>query len=72
MTLAYDILINVYRSDEEGTRIGCGMGPIITDEARHKVEGIPGVSEAKVELVWEPLWNREMMSETALLQLGIL
>jgi probable FeS assembly SUF system protein SufT len=54
------------------TAPGCGMGPIITDEAKHKVEGIPGVIEAKVELVWEPLWNREMMSETALLQLGIL
>lgn len=54
------------------TAPGCGMGPIITDEAKHKVEGIPGVIEANVELVWEPLWNRDMMSEAALLQLGIL
>lgn len=54
------------------TAPGCGMGPIITDEAKHKVEGIPGVSEADIELVWEPLWNRDMMSEAALLQLGIL
>lgn len=54
------------------TAPGCGMGPIITDEAKHKVEGIPGVSAANIELVWEPLWNRDMMSEAALLQLGIL
>lgn len=54
------------------TAPGCGMGPIITDEAKHKVEGIPGVSSANIELVWEPLWNRDMMSEAALLQLGIL
>ena len=54
------------------TAPGCGMGPVITDEARHKVQAIPGVQKAKVELVWEPLWNRDMMSETALLQLGIL
>jgi len=54
------------------TAPGCGMGPIITGEAQHKVEGIPGVSKANVELVWEPAWNRDMMSETALLQLGIL
>ena len=54
------------------TAPGCGMGPVITDEARYKVEAIPGVQKAKVELVWEPLWNRDMMSETALLQLGIL
>lgn len=54
------------------TAPGCGMGPIITDEAKQKVHGIPGVMEVSVELVWEPLWNREMMSEAALLQLGIL
>lgn len=54
------------------TAPGCGMGPVITSEAKQKVEGIPGVDGVNVELVWEPLWNREMMSETALLQLGIL
>ena len=54
------------------TAPGCGMGPVITAEAKQKTLGIPGVKEVNVELVWEPLWNREMMSETALLQLGIL
>jgi len=54
------------------TAPGCGMGPVITAEAKQKVLGIPGVTDVIVELVWEPLWNREMMSETALLQLGIL
>jgi probable FeS assembly SUF system protein SufT len=54
------------------TAPGCGMGPIITDEAKQKVQGIPGVIEVEVELVWEPLWNRNMMSEAGLLQLGIL
>lgn len=54
------------------TAPGCGMGPVITGEAKQKVQGIPGVVGVDVELVWEPLWNREMMSETALLQLGIL
>ncbi|MCJ7802354.1 MAG: putative Fe-S cluster assembly protein SufT [Candidatus Marinimicrobia bacterium] len=66
---------------KEGTKVevqmtltapGCGMGPVITAEAKQKVLGIPGVTVVNVELVWEPLWNREMMSETALLQLGIL
>ena len=54
------------------TAPGCGMGPVITAEAKQKVLGIPSVTDVTVELVWEPLWNREMMSETALLQLGIL
>ncbi|NHZ86593.1 MAG: putative Fe-S cluster assembly protein SufT [Planctomycetia bacterium] len=66
---------------KEGTKVeikmtltapGCGMGPVITDEAKQKVLGIPGVIDVNIELVWEPLWNREMMSENALLQLGIL
>ncbi len=54
------------------TAPGCGMGPVITGEAKQKVEGIQGVTDVNVELVWEPLWNRDMMSEAALLQLGIL
>ena len=54
------------------TAPGCGMGPVITDEAKRKVAAIPGVKKANVELVWEPLWNREMMTEAAQLQLGIL
>lgn len=66
---------------KEGTKVdiqmtltapGCGMGPVITAEAQQKTQGIPGVIDVNVELVWEPLWNREMMSEAALLQLGIL
>ncbi len=66
---------------KEGTKVdikmtltapGCGMGPVITAEAKQKTQGIPGVNEVNVELVWEPLWNRDMMSETALLELGIL
>ena len=54
------------------TAPGCGMGPVITNEAKRKIEGIQGVYEVNIELVWEPLWNRDMMSEAALLQLGIL
>lgn len=54
------------------TAPGCGMGPVITAEAKQKTQGIPGVIDVNVELVWEPLWNRDMMSETALLELGIL
>lgn len=76
--LVYDCKL---KKDDKGTVVnvqmtltapGCGMGPVITGEAKHKVEGIPGVGIANVELVWEPAWNRDMMSETALLQLGIL
>jgi len=54
------------------TAPGCGMGPVIADEVERKVNGINGVEMVNVELVWEPMWSREMMSESAQLELGML
>ncbi len=54
------------------TAPGCGMGTFIAEEARSKVLNIQGVSQAHVDLVWDPPWSREMMSESARLQLGML
>ena len=54
------------------TAPGCGMGPVIAEEVDRKVNGINGVDNVKVDLVWEPMWNRDMMSEEAKLELGIL
>ena len=54
------------------TAPGCGMGPIIADEVDRKVSAVEGVENVKVELVWEPMWNRDMMSEAAQLELGML
>lgn len=54
------------------TAPGCGMGTLIADEAREKLLGIPGVAEAEVKLVWDPPWSRELMSEAARLEMGML
>lgn len=54
------------------TAPGCGMGMMIADEAKAKLEAIPGVEEVDVELVWDPPWSREMMSEGARLEMGLL
>jgi probable FeS assembly SUF system protein SufT len=54
------------------TAPGCGMGPMIADDVKRKVEAIPSVELADVELVWEPQWDMDMVSESAKLQLGIL
>ncbi len=54
------------------TAPGCGMGPMIAGEADRKVRGIDGVDDVMVELVWEPMWDRNMMSEAAQLELGML
>lgn len=54
------------------TAPGCGMGPILQQDVETKVASIPGVKEAAVFLVWDPPWNREMLSEAAKLQLGLM
>ena len=53
------------------TAPGCGMGPVIQADVENKILCVETVDEADVELVWEPLWGREMMSEAARLELGM-
>lgn len=54
------------------TAPGCGMGPVLADDVKRRIEGLPGVSEARVEVVFDPPWNQNMMSEAARLQLGFM
>ncbi|HTX25135.1 MAG TPA: putative Fe-S cluster assembly protein SufT [Steroidobacteraceae bacterium] len=53
------------------TAPGCGMGDILVDDAKDKIERIPTVSEAQVELTFDPPWNPSMMTEAARLQTGM-
>jgi probable FeS assembly SUF system protein SufT len=53
------------------TAPGCGMGPVICEEARAKIMTLPGVTDARVELVWDPPWNQSMISEVGRMQLGM-
>jgi probable FeS assembly SUF system protein SufT len=65
----------------EGTRVvnvrltltapGCGMGDVLVQDIRQKLEIIPTVASADVELVFDPPWNQSMMSEAARLQTGM-
>jgi probable FeS assembly SUF system protein SufT len=54
------------------TAPGCGMGPVLVDEVNEKIRKIQGVTEVNVELVFDPPWHRDMMSDEAKLQLGLL
>ncbi|MDB9853871.1 putative Fe-S cluster assembly protein SufT [Candidatus Marinimicrobia bacterium] len=54
------------------TAPGCGMGPVIAEEVDRKINAVNGVESVSVDLVWEPMWNRDMMSEEAKLELGML
>ena len=76
--LIYDLQI---KDQKEGSQVnvkmtltapGCGMGPAIAMDAEMKIRNIPSVKDVQVEIVWEPLWDREMMSDEAKLQLGMM
>jgi probable FeS assembly SUF system protein SufT len=54
------------------TAPGCGMGPVIQQDAFTKIMDLEDVQEANVEIVWEPAWNQGMMAEAAKLQLGLM
>jgi len=54
------------------TAPGCGIGPVLMDDVRRKVIGVPGVKDADVELVFDPPWDPSRMSEAAKLELGFL
>ena len=54
------------------TAPGCGMGPAIQADVENKILCVESVDEVNVELVWEPQWGREMMSEAARLELGMM
>lgn len=53
------------------TAPGCGMGPVIADDAKARLEAISGVTEASVEIVWDPPWNQEMITEEGKMILGL-
>jgi probable FeS assembly SUF system protein SufT len=54
------------------TAPGCGMGPVLASDVRSKLVALPSVKEADIEVVFDPVWDRSMMSEAARLQLGMM
>src|ERR1041385_3927007 len=77
--LVYDC--RLIKKDEGGTRVevkmtltapGCGMGPAIAYDAQSKILSIDGVDEADVQLVWDPPWNQNMISEAGRMKLGMI
>lgn len=72
---------DIVRADDGSRRIdvrmtltapGCGMGEVLVEDVRGKLELIPTVNEADVELVFDPPWSQNMMSEAARLETGML
>jgi probable FeS assembly SUF system protein SufT len=76
--LVYDCAVN---TDDDGqstvhikmtlTAPGCGMGPVIAADAQARVMSLDGVIDATVDLVWDPAWNQDMISEIGRMKLGM-
>jgi probable FeS assembly SUF system protein SufT len=52
------------------TAPGCGMGQVLRDDVEQRLKDIPGIQDTEVDLVFEPAWGPERMSEAARLELG--
>ena len=71
--LVYDIIADADRHvlvKMTLTSPACPSAQQIPSEARYKIKAIPGVTDAWVDIVWEPPWDKERMSEAAKLALG--
>lgn len=53
------------------TAPGCGMGPVLVGDVEYRVAKVPNVKSVKVDLVFDPPWSKEMMSEEAQLEAGL-
>ena len=74
MGLIYDVLVD--KDGQVGVRMtltapACPAAQSLPVEVRDKAAAVPGVTSAKVEIVWDPPWTKEMMSEAAKLELGL-
>jgi FeS assembly SUF system protein len=54
------------------TAPGCPVAATFPETVAHAIGKVPGVSDVRVELVWDPPWSREKMTEAARLELGML
>lgn len=77
--LIYDL--NITDSDTDGrhavnvkmtlTARGCGMGPVIAEDAKKNIEALGAVSTAQVDIVWDPPWTPRMISDAGRQKLGL-
>lgn len=73
--LVYDVSVDQERRQVAVTMTltapGCGMGPVLVSDVEYRVGKVPGVEKVAVELVFDPPWTREMMSDEAQLEAGL-
>ena len=76
--LVYDLAIETTPNGKHALEVkmtltapGCGMGPVIAEDARQKISRLPDVESAKVHIVWDPQWTPQMISDVGRKALGI-
>lgn len=76
--LIYDLRIEEGSADQKKvfvkmtlTAQGCGMGPVIAEDARTRIQLLDEIEEAQVDIVWDPVWNPQMISDQGRQILGI-
>jgi FeS assembly SUF system protein len=72
--LIYDVIVDA--SSAVGIRMtltapACPAAQVLPGQVRNAVAQVPGVTEVKVDIVWDPPWDRDRMSDAAKLQLGM-
>ena len=79
MGLIYDCAVTNHVDGQRSVAVkmtltapGCGMGEILVEDVREKVAIIPTVVAVDVEMVFDPPWNQDMMSEAAKLEVGLM
>ena len=72
------LIYNIYISDEANVHLrmtltspNCPVAESMPNEVKEKVAAIEDVKSAEVELVWEPIWNRDMMTDEARIELNL-
>jgi len=76
--LVYDMAIETSESGKHRVEVkmtltapGCGMGPVIAEDARLRIAALPDVEDVKVHIVWDPIWGPQMISEAGRKKLGL-
>ncbi len=76
--LVYDLAIEPAADGRNNVEVkmtltaqGCGMGPVIAEDARSKIAALPDVESAKVHIVWDPVWTPQMISNEGRKILGL-
>ncbi len=77
--LVYSLEIYTISPNKFGVKVsmtltapGCGMGPSIAADAESRLLSVPNVAEANVELVWDPAWTQDMISDEGKMELGLI